>query len=46
MMIAMNKHPFPSNDLSTLRSVVWIGILAATAIFWTVVAAALIALIR
>ncbi|MFM8683266.1 MAG: hypothetical protein ACKOEG_05755 [Chthoniobacterales bacterium] len=42
----MNKHPFPSNDLSALRSAVWITLAAVTVLFWAVVAAVVIAIFR
>ena len=46
MISAMNKHPFPSNDLSALRSIVWLGLAAVTILFWALVAAAVIAILR
>lgn len=42
----MNKHPFPSNDLSALRSAVWIFLGAVTVLFWAVVAAMVISFFR
>jgi hypothetical protein len=42
----MNKHPFPSNDLSALRSVVWISLVAVTIFFWALVAAVVFVLFR
>lgn len=46
MLTRMNKHPFPSNDLSALRPVVWIGIVALTVFFWALVAASVVVLFR
>lgn len=46
MLAEMNKHPFPSNDLSALRSAVWIALMAVTVLFWAVVAAMVVYFFR
>jgi len=46
MIIVMNRQSLSSNDLPSLRSIVWIGIVAVTLLFWAFVAAALVVLFR